>query len=241
MSSEFVDDLVHRERAIDLIVSESNSASKQAAAISEPDPDHLPPPQYPASEASSSSRPPPFSSLFATVEEHSPQAGKLPVSVPEVVASSSVAAPAYSYDLEDSVPFDPDQGTSRVFCDHVAETKRALPSDTKGESSRKDEDTEPPPAYSEGDSPLQSFTYLMSAAGGASSIITQVQQGGPPVNALGGNFNSLEVGLTKTDANCRCRSRRNYRNGPSVSFESWPNGNSHANTVQWYPFRVIQR
>ncbi|KAK3402250.1 hypothetical protein B0T20DRAFT_346892, partial [Sordaria brevicollis] len=69
-------------------------------------------------------------------------------------------------------------------------TKRALnlqAEDTKGESSSrsKEEEAEPPPAYSEGSSPLQSFTYLMAAAGGASSIITQVQQGGPPINTLG--------------------------------------------------------
>jgi hypothetical protein len=28
----------------------------------------------------------------------------------------------------------------------------------------------------------------MAAAGGASSIITQVQQGGPPINAIGGEL-----------------------------------------------------
>ncbi|KAF4595797.1 Aryl-alcohol oxidase [Ophiocordyceps camponoti-floridani] len=73
----------------------------------------------------------------------------------------------------------------QAFCDHVSETKKALPRDTKGESSRKEDDSEPPPAYSEGDSPLLSFAFVMSAAGGPSSIITQVQQGGPPVNAIG--------------------------------------------------------
>ncbi|KAL1835455.1 hypothetical protein VTK73DRAFT_5635 [Phialemonium thermophilum] len=66
------------------------------------------------------------------------------------------------------------------------ETKRALPPDPKGASSRSREDeAEPPPAYSEGSSPLRSFTYLMAAAGGASSIITQVQQGAPPLNTIG--------------------------------------------------------
>ncbi|KAJ5763343.1 hypothetical protein N7533_002024 [Penicillium manginii] len=48
------------------------------------------------------------------------------------------------------------------------------------------DDGEPPPPYTEGYSPLESFTYVMAAAGGASSIITQVQQtGGPPINTLG--------------------------------------------------------
>ncbi|CAK7202693.1 hypothetical protein SEUCBS139899_005420 [Sporothrix eucalyptigena] len=85
------------------------------------------------------------------------------------------------------------------------ETKRALPADPKREgessrgasssSSRRDEDSEPPPAYSEEPIPLPSFQYIMAAAGGASSIITQVQQGGPPINNL-----SSDVGLDETIA-----------------------------------------
>lgn len=138
-----------------------------------------PPPQYPASEASASGsnnfRPPPsFSDLFD--DQASP---------------SSAAAPAYA-------PSSLYQVTSNSASTAAAsrfqdETKRALPQDTKslGESSsrtsgnKKDEDAEPPPAYTEGYSPLQSFTFLMAATGGASSIITQVQQGGPPINTLG--------------------------------------------------------
>ncbi|KAJ5047696.1 uncharacterized protein L3040_003515 [Drepanopeziza brunnea f. sp. 'multigermtubi'] len=70
--------------------------------------------------------------------------------------------------------------------DVVAQTKSCLLQDTKGESSKKDDDSEPPPAYTEGSSPLDSFTYLMAAAGGAASILTQVQQSGPaPINTLG--------------------------------------------------------
>ncbi|KAM7195233.1 hypothetical protein V8F20_007609 [Naviculisporaceae sp. PSN 640] len=152
-----------------------------------------PPPQYPASEASSSSStfrsPPPFSSLFATLDPDTaasvlePSVEPYKHSVADEEAdegpSSSTAAPAYS----DPPLTEPSTSASR-FQD---ETKRALPQDTKGESSRsnKEEDSEPPPAYSEGSSPLLSFTYLMAAAGGASSIITQVQQGGPPINTLG--------------------------------------------------------
>ncbi|KAL6902726.1 hypothetical protein GGI43DRAFT_433534 [Trichoderma evansii] len=146
-----------------------------------------PPPQYPISETSSS-RPPPFSSLFSSVEDR-PGGGKFPaVIVPEgSTAVRPTAAPAYGSDSRAPEPFDPDQAatSARAFQDPVAETKRALPRDTKGESSRKDDDAEPPPAYSEGDSPLLNFSFVMAAAGGASSIITQVQQGGPPVNALG--------------------------------------------------------
>ena len=148
-----------------------------------------PPPQYPASEASSS-RPPPFSSLFYPPDERSGKAVVAAVDQGEASGSVVVAAPAYSCTsplVDSRQPFDPVQ-TARAFRDPVAETKGALPRDTKGESSRKDDDAEPPPAYSEGDSPLYSFSFLMAAAGGASSIITQVQQGGPPVNTIGGWF-----------------------------------------------------
>ncbi|KAG5944854.1 hypothetical protein E4U53_006811, partial [Claviceps sorghi] len=141
-----------------------------------------PPPQYPASEPSSAPRPPPFSSLFAPPRDSVAKSSETPVEAvlpAEPCASGSVAAPAYS-----STP-PPESASSRVFYDPVGETKSALPRDTKGESSRKDDDAEPPPAYEEGDSPLLAFTYVMSAAGGAASIITQVQQGGPPVNAIG--------------------------------------------------------
>ncbi|KAI1090466.1 hypothetical protein F5B19DRAFT_484547 [Rostrohypoxylon terebratum] len=101
----------------------------------------------------------------------------------EAGASSATAAPAYAPSPSASEsPLE----RSESFEDTVAETKRALPQDVKGESSnQKGDDSEPPPAYSEGYSPLLSFTYLMAAAGGASSIITQVQQGGPPINAIG--------------------------------------------------------
>ncbi len=152
------------------------------------DVEHSPPPQYPASEASSSSpRPPPFASLFSTVELADRSRKAQPVAQ-EPTASGSFAAPAYSYSAAQATPFDPDQGTNRAFQDPVAETKRALPSDTKAESSGKEDDAEPPPAYSEGDSPLESFSFVMATAGGTSSIITQVQQGGPPINAIGGVF-----------------------------------------------------
>ncbi|KAL3962671.1 hypothetical protein ACCO45_004194 [Purpureocillium lilacinum] len=158
-----------------------------------------PPPQYPASEASSSSRPPPFSSLFAPF--HDAAAASSSAAATKFAASASAeasaSAPAYSYAATacpDSEPFDPDQAAARAFRDPVAETKSVLPRDTKGESSRKDDDAEPPPAYSEGDSPLHSFSFVMSAAGGAASIITQVQQGGPPINAIG------DVGADETIA-----------------------------------------
>lgn len=79
-----------------------------------------------------------------------------------------------------------------------AETKAALPRDTKDGSSSKDiDDGEPPPPYSEGYSPLESFTYVMASAGGPASIITQVSQqsGGPPINTLGGSDENITLEL----------------------------------------------
>lgn len=144
-----------------------------------------PPPRYPLSEASSSSlppspRPPPFSSLYTSTAE---VVEAYKSAVTEAGASGSV--PAYA-------PLAPDlsfaSSSPGPSSDTVAETKAALPQDTKGESSKRDENCEPPPAYTEGSSPLESFTYLMAAAGGAASILTQVQQGGPPINTLGGKY-----------------------------------------------------
>lgn len=148
-----------------------------------------PPPRYPLSEASSSNtqRPPPFSSLYTSTTE-AVEAYKLAVTE----AGASTSAPAYAAQAPDPTesPFEP-----AFSSDAVADTKAALPPDTKSESSKKEEDSEPPPAYSEGSSPLDSFTYLMAAAGGAASIITQVQQGGPGgLNTLGGEEQDIWLG-----------------------------------------------
>lgn len=161
-----------------------------------------PPPQYPTSEASASTltslvsyrtAPPPFSSLFvapSSIEQSDPAVQDFEGSsltdteeFDQQTTREDSSAPAYEPTVASG-----SANCSTAFHDTVQETKRALPQDTKGESSsrQKDEDAEPPPAYEEGYSPLQSFTYVMAAAGGASSIITQVQQGGPPINTLGG-------------------------------------------------------
>lgn len=142
-----------------------------------------PPPGYPVSEASTSG-PPPFASLFAPCEPPTlPDVDDEPLPARlEETDFESAAAPAYAPPLASS-----SQNQQASASSFQEETKRALPRDSKGDQSRsnKDDDAEPPPAYSEGFSPLQSFTYLMAAAGGASSIITQVQQGGPPINSIG--------------------------------------------------------
>ncbi|KAK4157052.1 hypothetical protein C8A00DRAFT_40534 [Chaetomidium leptoderma] len=151
-----------------------------------------PPPQYPASEASGTAafRPPPsFSSLFPTQDHEASGSVFEPcepykAAVSDTSEEAASAAPAYA--PHDQVA--PESSNSASAALRLQdETKRVLPQDTKGQagSSSKDEDAEPPPAYSEGSSPLHTFTYLMAAAGGASSIITQVQQGGPSLNPLG--------------------------------------------------------
>lgn len=88
-------------------------------------------------------------------------------------------------------PFEETESSAATASNVVAETKAALPRDTKdGQSSKDLDDGEPPPPYTEGSSPLEGFTYVMAAAGGAASIITQVQQTGPaPINtAIGGGM-----------------------------------------------------
>jgi G patch domain-containing protein 1 len=157
-----------------------------------------PPPQYPASEAPGTSafRPPPsFSSLFppqddravpeSVLEPCEPYKHAVEDTASDEAASPSADAPAYA-PPPDQVASESSNSASAAL-QFQDETKRALPRDTKGHAgSSKDDDAEPPPAYSEGSSPLHTFTYLMAAAGGAASIITQVQQGGPSLNPLGG-------------------------------------------------------
>ena len=114
-----------------------------------------------------STAPPPFSSLYFP-SQSSPE--QLPASIIEP------APPPFS-------PVSPAPTLSNV----EVETKAALSGDSKGESSKSAEDEEAPPPYTEGSSPLESFTYVMAAAGGAASIITQVQQSSSaPVNTLAG-------------------------------------------------------
>lgn len=105
-------------------------------------------------------------------------------------ASQSLTATATAPLEPPAPPFEETEGSAGAST-VVAETKAALPRDTKdGQSSKDLDDGEPPPPYTEGSSPLDGFTYVMAAAGGAASIITQVQQGGPaPINtALGGGM-----------------------------------------------------
>lgn len=148
--------------------------------------------QQPASASTES--PPPFSSHnFPSryFPEPSP-ADPYRALVTSCGASDSLTAfapsgPAPPFEEASASPL-----ASAVASTVVAETKAALPRDTK--DSKDLDDGEPPPPYTEGSSPLEGFTYVMAAAGGAASVITQVQQGGPvaPINtALGCELNTV--------------------------------------------------
>jgi hypothetical protein len=135
------------------------------------------------SEASSSGppspKPPPFSSLYFPTED---EVDRFKLAVTEAINEHILAtAPAPSF-AEALAEEEEEQ--------RVAATKPAHTRDTKGESSGRNlDDGEPPPPYTEGTSPIEAFTYVMAAAGGASSIITQVSQSaGPPINTLGSMF-----------------------------------------------------
>ncbi|KAF2089066.1 P-loop containing nucleoside triphosphate hydrolase protein [Saccharata proteae CBS 121410] len=128
-----------------------------------------------AATTTDSADPPPFSSLYFESEN---AGNKAPES-----SHAPEAPPAFA----PAPPFQ--EPSSSAAAATFADTKAALPRDTKeGTAAGKDlDDGEPPPPYSEGSSPLDSFTYVMATAGGPASIITQVSQGGgPPINTLGG-------------------------------------------------------
>ncbi|KAI6922639.1 hypothetical protein KC341_g15262, partial [Hortaea werneckii] len=85
---------------------------------------------------------------------------------------TSSAFPALAPQDHPSAPAPPFEEEERPASESsvVAETKAALPPDTKeGRSSKDLDDGEPPPPYTEGSSPLDGFTYIMAAAGGAAT------------------------------------------------------------------------
>lgn len=149
--------------------------------------DLAPPPHSPRSEASSSGspspRPPPFSSLYFPSDAELDQIRAAITGTNCEPLFATAPAPSFEEALAE------DEAESKA----EAETKTAL--DKKGEPSGKGvDDGEPPPPYTEGSSPLESFTYVMASAGGPASIITQVQQTpGAPINTLGGRHKSSEI------------------------------------------------
>ncbi|KAK7705139.1 ATP-binding cassette, regulator of translational elongation [Botryosphaeria dothidea] len=158
------------------------TAQANDAGVHRESPDHHHPDPSLAATTADSPYPPPFSSLYFPNRPTDPDDDP---DKPQDQESDhdNDAPPAFA----PAPPFE--EPSSSAAAAAVAETKAALPQDTKdGASSSKDlDDGEPPPPYSEGDSPLESFTYVMATAGGPASIITQVSQGGgPPINTLGG-------------------------------------------------------
>ncbi|KAK0966813.1 hypothetical protein LTR91_016345 [Friedmanniomyces endolithicus] len=129
------------------------------------------------SSASADSAPPPFSS-------HNFPSRYFPAPSPVDPYRALVTDPPTPTAPTPTGPAPPFEERAASQSSVVAETKAALPRDTK---ERKDIDEgEPPPPYTDGSSPLDGFTYVMAAAGGAASILTQVQQGGPaPLNTAG--------------------------------------------------------
>lgn len=148
---------------------------------------------YPDSAtASTSPGPPPFSSLYFPPSSPPSSSSRLTACSNTTTAVVAVKVLITEPAPPSSLPiFALDAAPLSVGPSCVAvELKAALPRDTKGEASgRGFDDGEPPPPYTEGSSPLDGFQYVMAAAAGAASILTQVQQGGPPqVNALGGTL-----------------------------------------------------
>ncbi|KAL8818908.1 MAG: hypothetical protein Q9223_002548 [Gallowayella weberi] len=115
-----------------------------------------------------SNAPPPFSAHNFSPEE---SANRIKLSGPE---PDSCPPPPFT----PAYPAEPQQTPESEL---ELATEAGLAATKEAESSvRSAEEKEPPPPYTEGPSPLGSFTYLMAAAGGPASIITQVPQGGPP-------------------------------------------------------------
>ncbi|KAF2761526.1 hypothetical protein EJ05DRAFT_496436 [Pseudovirgaria hyperparasitica] len=133
------------------------------------------------SNTADSPDPPPFSSLYFPFTPSNGEHYKdtSPDVTCETLPAFAAVAPTHTH-----------EPSSSAATSVLAETKAALPRDTKekeGSSNKELDDGEPPPPYSEGSSPLDSFTYVMATAGGPQSLITQVSQGGgPPINTLGG-------------------------------------------------------
>lgn len=132
--------------------------------------------------------PPPFSSLTFSQSSSSSLLQPKEESLEYQLQDTPAVAPAPPFDLYSS--------SSAV----EAEVEPAKPRDLQKPSSSKDQDeAEPPPPYTEGPSPLNSFTYVMSAAGGAASILTQVSQSaGQPLNQLASMLPSSTASSTLT-------------------------------------------
>lgn len=142
------------------------------------------------SSTSAAESPPPFSSHGFPAQYFPDPSPEHPYPLTTACATAPLTATAPAGPAP-PFPFPETEQRHAAPSTVVADTKAALPRDTKSGTSSKDlDDGEPPPPYTEGSSPLEGFTYVMAAAGGAASILTQVQQAGPaPINtSLGGGL-----------------------------------------------------
>ncbi|KAI7011039.1 alcohol dehydrogenase [Hortaea werneckii] len=126
----------------------------------------------PDESSAAAESPPPFSSHnFPTRYFPAPSPAD-PYKALVTGCETSSALPALAPQDHPSAPAPPFEEEERPASESsvVAETKAALPPDTKeGRSSKDLDDGEPPPPYTEGSSPLDGFTYIMAAAGGAAT------------------------------------------------------------------------
>ncbi|RMZ01486.1 hypothetical protein D0862_06348, partial [Hortaea werneckii] len=159
--------------------------------------------ERPDESSAAAESPPPFSSHNFPSRYFPAPSPADPYKALVTGCETSSALPALAPPDHPSAPAPPFEEEERPASESsvVAETKAALPPDTKeGRASKDLDDGEPPPPYTEGSSPLDGFTYIMAAAGGAASVITQVQQGGPaPINtALGAADENITLELRGT-------------------------------------------
>ena len=168
-------------------------------------PSLLPPPSSTSSEPASSSReavfrrsPLPYDETVETSPEPPPE--------PAAPIKSSSAAVG-------SIGVGSSSSSSNSSSSSLSGSGQAQPSP----SYSKQDPEPPPPPYTEALSPLDSFVFAMATAGASSSIITQVQQGGPQLQSLGGQS---ACALPERPTNRRCRLiwhwRRELDTGPTV-------------------------
>jgi ATP-binding cassette subfamily F protein 3 len=138
-----------------------------------------------ASPVSESPQPPPFSSLFFAPTD------SVDARIKACAPAELESPPAFA----SAPPFT--ESSSSAASVAAAAAAAAAAADSKNGPRKDIDDGEPPPPYTEGTSPLESFTYVMASAGGPASIITQVSQTSvaPPINTLGGSDENITLEL----------------------------------------------
>ena len=178
----------------------------------------------------SSADPPPFSShnfpslYYPEPDSSDHYAALLTDSTQESPPPAFAPAPPFEDSSSSSSPSPSSSAVAVTVAVTAAEPKAPQSSDPKDRSttppSKSLDDGEPPPPYTEGTSPLDAFTYVMSAAGGAASILTQVQQGGPaPINTLSTGTDehiSLDLRYLRIASECTDSPLTDYDQGSAL-------------------------